>query len=153
MANDELVLEILRLISNYLEWETTKGSQFEDAVEKIKEIRENVNKLEALQMDTWQVNDLGVFVILPNRHDIRGEEMKIIKIVCNICGKEDCDGKEYIVPPMHHIGVDILSYKVCSSQLRINKPGKRIYRSVGGHGIYWDYEFNEDGSFKRGLPT
>lgn len=61
------------------------------------------------------------------------------KTFCNLCGSEECDGKEYILPAREQYCVKFAEKRVCSSQVR-TKNGKILYDSVVGHGMKFTYE-------------
>lgn len=70
---------------------------------------------------------------------------KVKTEVCEICRKEDCDGKKYQTEYMYgdygfHIGVKI----VCSNDPELKMiDGKLKYRLVCGHGSVNFYEIKE----------
>lgn len=68
--------------------------------------------------------------------------MSKIKIeICEICGKEECDGKEYKTEYMwgSH-GLDCGIEKVCRNHPDVEEiDGRLMYKLVSGHGDYQHY--------------
>jgi len=64
--------------------------------------------------------------------------MLIKKYVCNVCGKENCDGQEYVATVEDPYTGDIKKILTCTSQTRVKKDGNRYYHVVFGHGTEWD---------------
>lgn len=74
--------------------------------------------------------------------------MRVQKTIkyCNVCGKENCEGKEFILSKRTQIGVKFRKQLICTSMLlpeeykTEEQKGKFIYRSIAGHGCSFDYE-------------
>ncbi len=71
--------------------------------------------------------------------------MKVIVEVCEICRKEDCDGKTYQTEYMYSTyGLNVGVKVVCKNGPSVGlHNGKLMYLLVSGHGNFMYYDLEE----------